>query len=355
MHETLKHKLHKVTLLLHFYGHLTRGVFTENQWQESYDLLLKNDEKLKLMSSIELWDGNYETVYKLILKTEDFIELSKEKIQYKQICNDDEIAKYIISHPDFFDIGIELKDLKLLLDIENLFQNGHFLHDVYLGYPEDYCVNFQIDCLDYLNSAIHYYNEAYDLYYKRKYIKNYTEIDRSTIPSSEQKRIHSETEVIYRNFREAFINLIFFGESFINSVGFDAFLNSIATSEIEELALKGISNKNYLTIAKKLKQFSKIINGTSIDIGTEPFKTYLEQYIDIRNQYVHSSPEKGKMRLSINDWKKKCDELIDLKCIEFLNAFWKSCYPNKNFPKIIFNSFYTNSFKGRHGKMYQLK
>ena len=49
---------------------------------------------------------------------------------------------------------------------------------------------------------------------------------------------------MYRNFRESFINLIFFVESFINSVGFDAFLNGIGKDVKETRKLKGIKSIN---------------------------------------------------------------------------------------------------------------
>ena len=79
-------------------------------------------------------------------------------------------------------------------------------------------------------------------------------------------------------------------------------------------------------------------------------KSYLEHNVELRNQYVHSLPEKGKILLGIEDWKKKCDDMINTECFDFLNAFWKSCYPSKVFPKVIFTIFWGNSFKGHQGR-----
>lgn len=353
MHKTSYQKLRINTFLLQFFGFLSRGLFSNEDRKAMSELIEQNIDRLELMRDTFKWDGRYDLVITQLFKTEEYLRRAKEKLRFKQICDDEDIAEYLHNHPKFFNEGIELKDLRKLLDIREKLDEGYMLHDVYHGYPEHF-YSFQIDCLDYLNSAAHFYNEGYDFYYERKKHKDYSEIDFSKVHFTEQKRVPTQPELIFRNFREAYINLIFFGESFINSVGYDAYLNDLARNEKERLALRGIKpdKKSYLSIAAKLKEFTKIIGGISIDIGLEPYRTYLHQYVQLRNQYLHSSPDKGKMRLGIDDWKSKCDELIDGRCIEFLETFWKSCYPQKMFPKVIFNSFYSNAFKGRPGKMY---
>jgi hypothetical protein len=171
------------------------------------------------------------------------------------------------------------------------------------------------------------------------------------------KRIQSKEEMIFRSFREAFINFIFFVESFINSVGYDAFLKGAGKDEIEKNKLKGIKSikgngfKSYLSIRGKIKEYSKIISGTELDTDNEIFKNYINECVELRNQYVHSSPEKGNLKVSLEEWKKKCDKMIDIQCFEVLNAFWKGCYPQKQFPVVIFNELSSSSFKGRLGKM----
>jgi|GEM_PF-4008438 len=42
--------------------------------------------------------------------------------------------------------------------------------------------------------------------------------------------------------------------------------------------------------------------------------------------------------------------MIDHKCFEVLEGFWKGCYPVKVFPRVIFNEFYGSSFKGHQGR-----
>ena len=149
--------------------------------------------------------------------------------------------------------------------------------------------------------------------------------------------------------------MIFFIESFINSVGFDAYLDGKGESESDKNKLKGIENEKngritYSTLKQRIKNISLILNGKSIDVGEEPFKTYLESSVELRNQYVHSSVTKGKILYGIEDWKRKCDEMIAHFCTDLLMKFWKACYPSKSFPVVIFNDLNGNSFKGHQGK-----
>jgi|GEM_PF-5565896 len=67
---------------------------------------------------------------------------------------------------------------------------------------------------------------------------------------------------MFRNFREAYINLVFFIESFINSVGLDALLDGSAKTETDENKLKGIEKikngwKTYSTLKQRIKNFHK--------------------------------------------------------------------------------------------------
>jgi len=167
---------------------------------------------------------------------------------------------------------------------------------------------------------------------------------------------------MFRNFREAYINLIFFVESFVNSVGFDAYLAGFAKTYEEELHLKGIQKENpknghrtYSDFKQRLKNFARIIGDEAINVAVEPYKSYIENSIELRNQYIHSNPTKSKISLGLEGWKKKCDIFIDHECFDLLNSFWETCYPKKVFPKVIFNEFYGNSFKGHQGRMMVLE
>jgi hypothetical protein len=358
MHDALLNKLTINTYLLQFYGYLARGFFSGEELKEIDALIQKNIERIKLMRNDIEWDGQYDLAVNQLFKTETLIKRAKEDLKYEQICSDSDIAEFVQNDKgQFYSKGIQLFELKKLLNLEKLFRNGHMNHDVFLGYQEKHMFQFQIDCLDYLHSAAHFYNEAYDYYNNRKKIHTYDEIDTSKLKPYEMRRIQPREEVIFRNFRESYINLIFFIESFINSVGFDAFLSGVGRDSDDELKLKGIQRINprnnhptYSSIKQRIKNFAKIIGGNSVDIEMEPYKSYFEDSVELRNQYVHSSPIKGKILYGINDWKNKCDEMIDNKCHELLKDFWHKCYPNKSFPKVIFNVFHGNSFKGHQGK-----
>jgi len=310
-------------------------------------MLMRNDK----------WDGRYDLVLELQFKTDSLIQQAKDSLKFKQICNDEDIAKYLNGNPDFFEKGIVLHDLSKLLDITSELKRGHFLHDVYHGYPEHY-YQYQVDCLDYCYSAYHFYNEGYDYYHGRKVVRNYSEMDINSIPFTEQKRIQQADEVMLRNFREAYINLIFFVEGFINSVGYDAYLKGLAKNNIDdENRLKGFTirkenRKSYHQLRQKIEIIPFIINGTKVDCEIEPYQTYLKINVELRNTYVHSSPDKPKITFGFEDWKNKCDELIDGGCFQVMEAFWKTCYPAVHFPIVIFNTFYAASFKGRPSKMY---
>jgi len=157
-----------------------------------------------------------------------------------------------------------------------MFRNGYMLHDVFNGYSEKNMFSFQMDCIDYLYSAAHFYNEGYDYYHGRKTIKFYNDKEYGEIHPFEMRRIQPKEEIVFRNFREAYINLVFFIESFINSVGFDALLGGSAKSETEENKLKGIEKikkngwKSYSTLKQRITNFSQIIDGKPIDTNKDP-------------------------------------------------------------------------------------
>lgn len=357
MHVTLHNELSNQTFLLQFYCWLVRGLFTVED-QRAIDVLIKrNIECLLLMQNNLEWDGRYDLVLQQQAESERFVQQAKDKLEYKQISSDREVSQYIHNNPFFMIKGIVLNDLKNLLNMDKAFKRGYLLHDIFHGYPEQF-YRFQIDCLDYNHSAAHFYNEGYDYFHERKTIKNYSEIDINSIPWMEQKRIQPSNEVSFRNFREAYINLVFFVESFINSVGNHAYLSGIAKDEKEENQLRGIEGvskrgfTNYSNLSQRISNISRIVGGKSLDCSLEPFKTYLKTSVELRNQYVHSSIDKPKIQYTLEDWKKKCDDMIDQDCMEVIQAFWSACYPSIHFPIVIANSFHGNSFKGRPGKFY---
>jgi len=355
MHYKLHKELSVQTALLQFYCFLTRGFFLEKEFVSDFDYGNESIGKIHNMASPEKWDGDYSVIIQRISKTKEIAEKAKSYLQWSQKCSDEKIAEYMHNHPAFYEDGISIKDLNEILEINGVLENGYMFHDRFHGYPEKNLFRYGVDCLDFLYSASYFYNEGFDYFNNRKSPISYSESHK--LPSTEMKRIQSKEEMMFRSFREAFINFIFFVESFINSVGYDAYLKGKGADESERNKLKGIKSikangfKSYLSIRGKIKEYSRILSGTELDTENEIFENYINECVELRNQYVHSSPEKGSLKISLEEWKEKCDLMIDKQCFEVLNTFWKGCYPDKQFPVVIFNELSSSSFKGRLGKM----
>src|SRR5664280_41842 len=164
MHQKLFEKLSINTFLLQFYGHLARGFFTESEDKEIHATIEENIDRLLLMKGLD-WDGRYDLVLQLISKTEKFLENAKSYNSFKQIGKDLDIVNYMReSQDEFLILGISLVHMQKIFDISIPLKNGYMLHDSYSGYPEKNLYRYHIDCLDYVHSAAHFYNEAYDYY-----------------------------------------------------------------------------------------------------------------------------------------------------------------------------------------------
>jgi hypothetical protein len=240
---------------------LTRG-FLEKGFITDFDYGNENIKKIHNMANPEKWDGDYSVIIKRISKTQEIIEKAKSYLQWKQKCEDEKIAEFMNNNPAFYEDGISIKDLNELLEINVVLENGYMFHDRFHGYPEKNLYRYGVDCLDFLYSASFFYNEGFDYFNDRKNPISYSESNK--LASSEMKRIQSKEEMMFRSFRESFINFIFFVESFINSVGYDSYLKGKGTNDSEKNKLKGIKSinargfKTYLSIRGKFKEYSRI-------------------------------------------------------------------------------------------------
>ncbi|WP_127132497.1 hypothetical protein [Pseudoflavitalea rhizosphaerae] len=357
-HQKFFEELSVKTFVLQFYYWFTRGYWSVEEKKEFETTNDQSVERLQLMKDLSRWDGNYGTIFTLITKTDTLIQKGKSHMLYKQTAPDKEIATYLAEHPNWYLTGIDLFRFQKLFDISSLLKEGYMLQDQHMGYPEKHMYQIGVDCLDYVHSAAFFYNEGYEYYHNLKKVQFYDEKKPSEIGPFEFTRIQTREEILLRTFREAYINIILFIECFISSVGYDAFLNGVATNKDDELRLRGIESikkKNgrfvYSNLAAKLENITRIIGGTEIDLSKEPFSSYLEQDVELRNGHIHSSPDKPKTLLTIDGWKAICDEMIAFKCQRILDCFWTACYPNKSFPLGIFNEFHGNSFKGIQHKL----
>lgn len=342
------------TYLLCFYGFLTIGYFSNAEKQHIERLIQQNFVLHDAVQGGTKVNNQYDHIVSRTLETERLLAKAKSSLILKQICDDKEIVIYVQENYQEFSLeGIALIDLQKIFDMSTYLSNGYMLHDRFYGYHEEGRFAYHIDCLDYANSAAYFYNEGYDYYNDIKKVD--TKVDLMRAKFYEVTRIHTEEEIIFRSFREAYINIIFFMESFINSVGFDAYLAGLGKTETNDNQLKGIQSvsksgfKKYSSLRQRLEDIPRIIDNNLLDVNQDPFKPYLTQEVELRNRYVHSAPEKGRLLLDTEDWKNKCDQMIQSDCYNILNAFWMHCYPDKSFPKVIFNGAWGNSFKGHQG------
>lgn len=357
VHEDFFKELRIKTFLIQFYVPLTRGKFKTEELEKIQELVNQNIVRLELMKPpMFQWDGRYDLVVEQIFQSGDVLEKAKSFLPLVQKADDEAIAVYMRSNQEHHIIGIDLLSLSKLFDIERLFRTGHMLHERFLGYQEEHLMSFYTICLDYVHSAAHFYNEGYDYLHGKKEIKFYDQIPQHEIGAFEMRRIQPKEEVMFRNFREAFVNIILFIESFINCVGYDAYLAELAQSPADRLKLQGIQGQrkngkyNYSTMHDKLINITRIVGGKEIDTDIEPFLSYEKSDVELRNMHLHSKLMSQQILLDHHGWKNKCDEYIDHKCFDVINSFWKACYPAKPFPVHIFNVFSGNSFKGHQGK-----
>ncbi|MBK8329356.1 MAG: hypothetical protein IPL09_07775 [Bacteroidetes bacterium] len=209
-----------------------------------------------------------------------------------------------------------------------------------------------------MQSAIYYYNEAYDYEIGNKTVLDYSQIDVTSLRPNEFKRIFMAHEVAYKNYREAYINLLFFIESFINAIGYNAILEPNCFTEEQVNRLHGFfipkrnNYKKYSDIPTKIKDISRIISGVEIDVTISPYMDYIKGVVEIRNKYIHSSPFEAKASLNYTriNWKQKCLLLIESFALELIQKIWMHCYSNKRFPPFVYNGFYLGTFKGYQSK-----
>lgn len=287
-----------------------------------------------------------------------------EKSFFKQIGSDNELIEFWRKYRnnekqrEIRLDGIRLYDLAKLFDITEHLKMGFFLQDLFCGYQSKDYFEYRSDCLDILNSAIYYFNEAYDYEIGNKTVFTYNQIDVDKLRTHEFKRIYTAEEVAYKNYRESYINILFFIEAFINAIGYNAILepNTYSQEQINKLHGFSLAKKNdriiYSNISTKLQDISTIISGVPIDLRQSPYCDYIKSEVEIRNKYIHSAPheEKEKLNYSRINWKDKCHFLIESFAIKILEAIWTQCYPQRNFPPYIFNGFYMGTFKGFQSK-----
>lgn len=163
------------------------------------------------------------------------------------------------------------------------------------------------------------------------------------------EKVYKEANAINTNVcmfsRLGILTLYSFVEAFVNSVGYD-FLQknkeSLSKENIE--ILMGKKKGRYLTLESKLELFHKIIRGDNKQVFTtdkdkDPFKTFLNDYKNLRDSSVHYMPTKEPIWRKPADWISKINEYSQIT-IEISIRFWKACYPHRKNPDYLLNLDY---------------
>lgn len=145
------------------------------------------------------------------------------------------------------------------------------------------------------------------------------------------------------------ISFYAFVEAFVNSVGFNYLSrNRSSLSASEKEILNGTKKGRFLSLQSKLEKYQGIIrrDGKPVIKTTDsnqiipPFKTFFDDYSDLRNASVHFSPSKEKIWLRPEDWLDKAMHFGHLST-EVALRFWQACYPGSMGPlylgKLDFN------------------
>ena len=143
--------------------------------------------------------------------------------------------------------------------------------------------------------------------------------------------------------RLSIISFYSFIESFVNAISFDFLYrneNNLTKKEID--LLKGFKKGRYLQIENKLEKLPTLIRTDTKQIifikdekqRKEPFKSFIENYKNLRDASVHYSPFKEKIWLKPNDWFSKAKEFSNLT-IDIASEFWKACYPKRDRPEYL--------------------
>lgn len=141
------------------------------------------------------------------------------------------------------------------------------------------------------------------------------------------------------------VSFFSFIEAFVNSVGYNFYLqnqSSLSSREIE--LLHGKKKGNFVSIEYKIEKFPSIIRADkkspiiTLDNAQikEPFKSFVQHTKEIRDASMHFAPSKEEIWRKPLDWLENARSASKL-CTEVAREFWRACYPDRNLPKYLEN------------------
>lgn len=202
-------------------------------------------------------------------------------------------------------------------------------------------------------------NDSFNLLVKSKYLYELLLKYRDILKIQEKKGNEFTTEKrrkatdlnleIASNCRLTIISFYSFIECFVNSVGHNyAQRNSKIIDEKTKNTLEGTKNNGFLSLKSKIENFQKIIRkDKKVIVKTtdskqlkEPFKSFFENYEELRNASVHYSPKKERIWLKPQDWIEKANDFSKIS-IEVAMLFWKACFNELKEPDYLGRLDYT--------------
>jgi hypothetical protein len=326
-----------------------RRIILDDEFKLDYENTKNIIESLN-SSNYSLIEGQLS--YGINGQIEDYAKWAKTKVDIFIIA--DKITKLLEDHPDMntlYNLGIEFGWLEPLIFCENIVPTDFPFHGrigIYTNAGRNYIEEFVI-----LEDAFFLLNLMEKEFKKTK--KFYTKLEKRIkigYKQSWQERLNIFTANICIYSRICIQTFVNFVEVFVNSIGYDFYARNkriLTSDQIEKL--KGFTNshkkKHFLSLANKMRHTSHIIrqkNDWPLDFKdkskiNEPFYSFFNQTVPLRNDITHFSPIKNPFRKTIE---KSIDEANQAsKCsVEVAREFWKTCYPSRNLPKYILSLNY---------------
>ncbi|WP_233885861.1 hypothetical protein [Tenacibaculum piscium] len=292
---------------------------------------------------------------KLIKITNQFIEKFPLKCSVSEIATEwNGLFKDKKDDYNVLSTGMSYGWLEQFMDLSNLYtynyvpyhyRIGIFAHKGLGSIEESFLLN---DSFNFLVKSQHYF----ELLLKYREILKKEEKKGNLFTSEKRNQATNLNLEIASNSRLTIISFYSFIECFVNSIGHNyALRNSETINEKTTKILEGMKNNGYLSLKSKIENFQKIIRkDEKIIIKTtdkkqlkEPFKSFFENYEELRNASVHYSPTKERIWLKPHDWIEKVNDFSKIT-IEVAILFWKSCFPELKEPDYLERLDYSSLF-----------
>jgi len=241
--------------------------------------------------------------------------------------------------------GMSYGWLEQFMDLSNLYaynyvpyhyRIGIFAHKGMGSIEENFLLN---DSFSLLVKAQYYF----DLLLKFREILKKEESQGNVFTAEKRIQATDLNLEVASSSRLTIVSFYSFIECFVNSIGYDyALRNTNIIDERTNELLNGMKNKGFLSLKSKIENFQKIIrkdkkaiiNTTDEKQIKEPFKSFFENYEELRNASVHYSPRKECIWLKPHDWIEKANDFSKIS-IEVGILFWKSCFPELKEPDYL--------------------